>query len=80
LIARPRLTSLRRLRQLKEEPYSQKEAELGAGLTTNKGGQTEEMVIDQEIPDASAAMVMDPDPAACLVEPEPQQMGAEAIE
>jgi hypothetical protein len=49
-------------------------------LTTNKGRQTEEMVIDEEIPDASAAMVMDPDPAACLVEPEPQQMGAEAIE
>lgn len=49
-------------------------------MTTNKGRPTEEMVIDQEIPDASAAMVMDPDPAACLVEPEPQQMEADAIE
>ena len=71
---------MRRLRQLKEEPYSQKEADLGAGLTTNKGRQTEEMVIDEEVPDASAALVMDPDPTACLVDPEPQQMEADAIE
>ena len=71
---------MRRLRQLKEEPYSQKEADLGAGLTTNKGRQAEEMVIDEEIPDASAALVMDPDPAACLVDPEPQQMEADEIE
>jgi len=49
-------------------------------LTTNKGRQAEEMVIDEEIPDASAALVMDPDPAACLVDPEPQQMEADEIE
>ncbi|KAF2768503.1 hypothetical protein EJ03DRAFT_352046 [Teratosphaeria nubilosa] len=43
----------RRFRQLKEEPYSQKEAEAAVGLTTNngslskktKGGEDEEMTV-----------------------------------
>lgn len=38
----------RRVRQLKEEPYSQKEAEAAAGLTTDNGkrAQVEEMETD----------------------------------
>ena len=42
----------RRLRQLKDEPYSQKEAELAAGLTTDNGkrkAEDEEMVVAEEV-------------------------------
>ncbi|KAF2278512.1 uncharacterized protein EI97DRAFT_394984, partial [Westerdykella ornata] len=35
----------RRLRQLREEPYSQKEAELAAGLTTDNGKRTTQMEV-----------------------------------
>lgn len=39
----------RRVRQLKEEPYSQKEAEAAVGLTTNNGMRTkEESMVDVE--------------------------------
>ncbi|KAI9670196.1 MAG: Bud site selection protein 20 [Alyxoria varia] len=38
----------RRLRQLKEEPYTQKEAEAAAGLYTDNGTLNEKMAIDAE--------------------------------
>lgn len=41
----------RRVRQLKEEPYSQKEAEAAVGLTTDngkKGTENQEMVVDED--------------------------------
>ncbi|CAK4033580.1 related to BUD20 involved in bud-site selection [Lecanosticta acicola] len=42
----------RRVRQLKEEPYTQKEAEAAAGLTTDNGKRmTEEDMADAEIGD-----------------------------
>jgi len=72
-----RLTLHPRLRQLKDEPYSQKEAEAAAGLTTNNGRETEKMAIDEDVlQDASAALI---DPAACLIEPEQHQIEIEAI-
>lgn len=48
---------LRRLRLLKEEPYSQKEAEAAAGLTTDNGKRRQaniqleqEMAIEEQAP------------------------------
>lgn len=42
----------RRLRQLREEPYSQKEAELAAGLTTDNGKRTARLM---EVDDVAGA-------------------------
>ena len=42
----------RRVRQLKEEPYSQKEAEAAVGLTTdngNRAGAVQEMEVEAEV-------------------------------
>lgn len=67
-----------RLRQLKEEPYSQKEAEAAAGLFTDNGRrQTEQMVVDEDVQDPAAAFV---DLATAGVEPGVEQDGVEAIQ
>lgn len=48
----------RRVRQLKDEPYTQKEAEAAIGLTTDNGSSSRAAVNeDEELPDASAALV-----------------------
>jgi bud site selection protein 20 len=44
------------LRQLREEPYSQKEAELATGLTTDNGKRTTALMeVDEEAGAAAAA-------------------------
>lgn len=44
----------RRLRQLREEPYSQKEAELAAGLTTDNGKRTTRLMEVDDVASAAA--------------------------
>ena len=44
----PKLISHGRLRQLKEGPYTQKEAEAAAGLYTDNGTLNDKMAVDDE--------------------------------
>lgn len=50
--------TIRRVRLLKEDPYSQKEAEISIGLATDNGRrQHTAMDTDEVVPDASAALM-----------------------
>lgn len=55
----------RRVRQLKDDPYTQKEAEAAVGLTTDNGKRPEAMAVDDFMDDSVV-----PDPRAALVMPQ----------
>jgi hypothetical protein len=66
---------------LKEQPYTQKDAEAAAGLFTDNGKRSEAMAVDEVMVTDPAAAIMDVDPAASLVQPESEQAdGAEGIQ
>lgn len=66
---------------MKEQPYTQKDAEAAAGLTTDNGKRPEQLNIDEVVIPDPAAAIMDVDPVAALVMPENEQAdGVEAIQ